>query len=130
MAAERPLALDANLPEAHAVMASILAEDGRHNEASAEIEIALRLDPESYEANRSAGRLSYRRRRLEDAIPYWEKAMRVMESDVNSACMLISCYDSLGDDRGVRRAAKISIARAEKALARDQKNGEDDGNEA
>ena len=53
-AAERALALDATLAEAHAVKARILAEHGRHDEASAEIEIALGLDAESYEVNRSA----------------------------------------------------------------------------
>ena len=43
--AERALALDANLAEAHAVKARILAQHGRHDEAAAEIEVALRLDP-------------------------------------------------------------------------------------
>src|SRR5215472_8514885 len=39
---ERALASDANLPEAHAVKAKILAQQGRHDEAAAEINIALR----------------------------------------------------------------------------------------
>ncbi len=56
-AAERALALDTNLAEAHAVKARILSEGGRHDDASAEIEIALRLDPESYEVNRAAAYL-------------------------------------------------------------------------
>ena len=43
--AERALALDANLAEAHAVKARILAQHGRHDEAAAEIDVALRLDP-------------------------------------------------------------------------------------
>ena len=56
-AAERALALDANLAEAHAVKARILSQDGRHDEASAEVDVALRLDPESYEVNKSAAYL-------------------------------------------------------------------------
>ena len=68
MAAGRALALDAELAEAHAVRARILADRGRDDEASAEIEIALGLDAESYEVNRSAAYLSYRQRRLQDAI--------------------------------------------------------------
>ena len=40
-AAERALALDASLAEAHAVKARILAETGRDDEACAEIDIAL-----------------------------------------------------------------------------------------
>jgi len=71
-AAERALELDANLAEAHAVKARIFAENGRHDEASAVIASGLRLDPESFEVNRSAGLLSFRQHRLEDAIRYWE----------------------------------------------------------
>ncbi len=58
-AAERALALDANLAEAHAVMASILTSSARYDEASDEIAIALRLDPESHEVNRSAAMVSF-----------------------------------------------------------------------
>jgi adenylate cyclase len=122
-AAERALALDANLAEAHAVKARIFAENGRHNEASAEIASGLRLDPESFEVNRSAGLLSFRQHRLEDAIRYWEKATTLMETDVASPCMLTTCYAALGNSQAAQRAAKIAVARAEKVLAQDQNNG-------
>jgi adenylate cyclase len=122
-ATERALSLDPNLAEAHAVKARILAEQGLTDKASVEIAIALRLDPESYEVNRSAGLLSYRQHRIGDSIPHWERAVRLMGSDINSVAMLISCYHSIGDAEGVRRAAQIAFARAEKVLARDQNNG-------
>ncbi|MEJ0041444.1 MAG: hypothetical protein WDM81_04235 [Rhizomicrobium sp.] len=51
---ERALALDANLAEAHAVLALLLHESGRHDEALAELATALRLDPDSHEVNRAA----------------------------------------------------------------------------
>jgi adenylate cyclase len=122
-AAERALALDANLAEAHAVKARIFAEYGRHGEASAEIASGLRLDPESFEVNRSAGLLSFRQHRLEDAIRYWEKATVLMETDVASPSMLTTCYAALGNSQAARRAAEITLARAEKVLAQDQNNG-------
>ena len=122
-AAERALALDANLAEAHAVKARIFAEYGRHDEASAEIASGLRLDPESFEVNRSAGLLSFRQHRLEDAIRYWEKATTLMETDVASPSMLMTCYAALGNSQAARRAAEITLARAEKVLAQDQNNG-------
>ena len=122
-AAERALALDANLAEAHAVKARILAEIGRHDEASAEIDIALRLDPESYEVNRSAAYLRFRQHRLEDAIRYWEKSTTLMETDLNSPSMLITCYTAVGNSQGSLRAAQITLARAEKVLAQDPNNG-------
>src|SRR4030095_1077834 len=123
VAAERALALDPNLAEAHAVKARIFAESGRHDEASAEIASGLRLDPESFEVNRSAGVFCFRQQRLEDAIRYWEKATTLMETDVASPSMLMTCYAALGNSQATRRAAEITLARAEKVLAQDQNNG-------
>ena len=121
-AAERALALDADLAEAHAVKARILADIGRHDEASAEIDVALGLDADSYEVNRSAGYLSYRQHRLEDAIRFWEKASTLLDTDINSSGMLISCYWAVGNAEGKLRAARLSLARAEKVLAQDPNN--------
>jgi adenylate cyclase len=123
LAAGRALALDANLAEAHAVKARVLADKGSHDEASAEIDIALGLDSESFEANTSAAYLSYRRQRLEDAIRYWEKATTLLETDINSSAMLLSCYVAVGDAPAVRRAAATVLTRAERALAQDPNNG-------
>ena len=123
VAAERALVLDPNLPEAHAIKARILADSGRHDEASAEIDTALVQDAESYEVIRSAAYLSYRRQRLEDAIRYWEKATYLMETDINSPAMLMSCYVAVGNSEAARRSAQIALSRAEKAVAQDPSNG-------
>jgi len=121
-AAERALALDATLAEAHAVKARIFSEDGRYDAASAEIDSALRLDPESYEVNRSAGYLRYRQHRPGDAIRFFENALALTETDINSASMLKSCYAAVGDLPAVARVARIALSRAEKALALDPNN--------
>jgi len=55
-AAERAVALDANLAEAHSAKGRVLTQNARFDEALREIEIALRLDPESYDVNSAAGR--------------------------------------------------------------------------
>jgi adenylate cyclase len=122
-AAERALALDVDLAEAHAVKARVLSQYGRHAEATAEIAIALRLDSESYEVNKSAAYLNLREHRLEEAIRYYEKAMVLMETDVNSPSLLLTCYTAVGDQAGVARVAPIALARAEKILAQDPNNG-------
>ena len=122
-AAEHALSLDPDLAEARAVRARHLFRLGRHDEAFAEIEAALRLDPESYEVNESAGLLCLRERRFGDAIGYYEKAAALMESSVGTPGMLMTCYDAVGDEAGVRRSAQMTLARAEKALAQDQGNG-------
>jgi adenylate cyclase len=120
--AERALALDANLAEAHAVKARILSQHGRHDEAAAEIEIALRLDPESYEVNRSAAYLGFRLQRLDDAIRYYEKSMALMETDLNSGSMLLTCYVAKANPQAARRVAQITLSRTEKTLAQDPNN--------
>ena len=98
-------------------------EQGRVEDADAEIAVALRQDPESYEANDTAGDVSFRQQRLEEAIRHYEKAAALMEVEVGCAAMLITCYTALGDAPGARGAARMTLERAEKALAQDQSNG-------
>jgi adenylate cyclase len=123
VAAERALSVDANLAEAHAVKARILSDNGRHDEAAAELARALKLDPESYEVNKSAARLTFRQHQIEDAIKYFEKSTALMETDINSPTMLTTCYTAIGDEENARRAAQLALGRAQKALALDQNNG-------
>jgi adenylate cyclase len=121
-AAERALALDPTLAEAHAVKARIYSEDGRYDAASTEIDAALRLDPDSYEVNRSAAYLRYRQHRPDDAARYFEKAMTILDTDMNSGNMLICCYNAVGDSQAVARVAKITLAQAEARLKQDPNN--------
>jgi adenylate cyclase len=95
---------------------------GDTDAAAAETAIARKLDPESYEANRTAGRLNYQLHRYEEAIRLFEKAVSLMEADLNSAMMLISCHNALGNAAGRRQAAEFAFKRAEAILARDQNN--------
>jgi adenylate cyclase len=122
-AAERAMALNAGLAESHAVRARHLANRGLHDEAASEITLALGLDPESFEVNSAAAALSFRQRRLEDATGYFEKAMSLMDADLGSPGMLISCYTALGDEAALQRAAKIALDRSEKVLAQDPTHG-------
>ena len=121
-AAEKALALDPDLVEAHAVKAYILTNAGDTDGAAAEVAIALKLDPESYEANRAAGRHSYRLHRFHDAIRFYEKASSLMEADVNSSLLTLSSYKALNDKPGTRRAAEALLKRADAALAKDSSN--------
>ena len=122
-AAERALELNPNLADAYAIKARILSEENRNDEASREIEIALRLDPESYQANRCAALLRFRQKRIKEATTYWEKALTLDEGDFGSAGMLVSTYTARGDQEGAQRAAKITLERCEKNLTRDANNG-------
>jgi adenylate cyclase len=127
---ERALALDATLAEAHAVKARILAQYDRHDEAAAEIDIALRLDSESYEVNRSVAYLHFRQRRPNEATRYYEKSMSLMETDLNSGTMLLTCYTALRNSQAALRVARITLSRVEKMLAQDPNNATGMGNGA
>jgi adenylate cyclase len=122
-AAERAIALDENLAEAHAARAQVLIRDGDHDEAWREVEAALSVDPESYEANHAMASWYYTMRRQGDAIPYYEKAATVMENDYNTAGMVISCYNAIGNREGARLAARRALERVERIVAQDPDNG-------
>src|SRR6059058_4117753 len=122
-AAERALSLNPDLAEAHAVKARILSEEQRLNEAEHEIDIALRLDPKSYQVNRTAALLRFRQEKIEEAAAYWETALTLEESDFGTGGMLITVYTALGQHDAAQRAAKTTLERCEKILAQDSHNG-------
>ncbi len=121
-AAERALEINPDLAEARCVKAHILEEQGKQDEAVAEIEKALRLDPESWEVNREAARLMFRQGRVREAIPFFEKAAALMDTDWHNPQMLICCYNGTGQQDQLRRGAQMTVAEAEKALAKDPAN--------
>src|SRR4029077_3745481 len=121
-AAERALAINPDLAEAHAVKARILSEENRNDEAGREIDIALRLGSESYQVNRFAGLLRFRQKKIEEAAAYWEKTLTLEEDDFGTAGMLITIYTALGKPEAAQRAAKIGLERCEKVLSRDSSN--------
>lgn len=121
--AERALSLEPALAEAHCVKAIFLREQGMNEKADAEMETAVRLNPKSWEVNKEAGRHLFRKCRFAEAVPYFEKASELMESDYNDPGLLISCYNALGDAEGRHRAAEMTQQRAERAIAQDPGNG-------
>ena len=122
--AERALQLDPNLPEALCVKARYFAdEDDRYEDADRQIQTALRIDPDSWEVNKEAARLLNRSGKMREAIPYFEKAASLMDSDYHSTGMLQTCYAAIGDDEGVHRSALVTLERTQKVLAQDPSNG-------
>jgi len=118
-AAERALALNPRLPEAHCVKGRYLEDEGRSEEAERQIRSALELAPESWEANREMAAFLYRHGRNGEAIPFFEKAASMMDADTSSAGMLMSCYQALGNGKKLLEAARMCVDRAERAIAHD-----------
>ncbi|MEO8455987.1 MAG: TIR domain-containing protein [Sphingomicrobium sp.] len=123
MPAEKAGALDERLTAPHCVRARHFEEQGLDEDADAAVEIALGLDPESWEANREAGQVKFRRGNVVEAIPYFEKAAAIMKTDHDSASTLICCCNAVGDTEGVLRAAQTAVARAEQLIICDPING-------
>ena len=122
-AAERAIALDEDLAEAHAAKGVVLTFNTQHAAALVEIEKALRLDSESYEVNKAAARLYYTMRNHKAAIRHFEKAASSMETDYWACGMLNHSYNHAGDPEAAHRAAKRTLARTEKIMAQDPNNG-------
>jgi len=116
-AAERALALNPNLPEAHCIKARYLEEAGQAEEAEQQVRYALKLDPESWEANRETARILFRSGHVEESIPFFEKAASLMETDWRNAAMLITCYGAVQDPPKARKAAERAVARLQTVIA-------------
>jgi len=122
-AAERALAIRPDLPEALCVKARYVEEKGDDEEANALIDAALRGNPDSWEVNREAARMVFRQGRIAESIPYFERAANLVSSDYYNPAMLMTCYQAIGDDEGLKRAARLAFERAERALAAEPTNG-------
>jgi adenylate cyclase len=122
-AAERALEINPELPEGHCVKARYLEEEGRAEEAERQVRTALKLGPESWEVNREAARMLFRHGDIDEAIPFFEKAASLVDTDWNSPMMLVTCYHANRDDAKMRKAARTASERAERAIAQDPTNG-------
>jgi len=121
--AEKALSLNLNLAEAHCVKATFLRERGEQVRANAEMDLAIRLNPESWEVNKEAGLHVFLQGRFVEAVPFLEKAAALMDTDSNAAGLLMCCHNALGDIPARQRAAVMTRERSEKAVAQDPTNG-------
>ena len=122
-AAEKALLLDPRLAEPHAVQARYLVEEDRNEEAKRELSTAHDLDPESYEVNLAAAYANFRWHHFDDAIRYYEKAAALMEADYHSTGTMLTCCLAIHDMEGARRAARMTLSRAERTLELNKSNG-------
>jgi adenylate cyclase len=122
-AAERALALEPDLAEAHAAKGRILGDAGRYEEALEEHSAALRLDPVGYEVNAAAARCHIPMRRFDEAVACLERAAVAIEKDFWALGMAIQCYEALGDVEGAKSAARRSLERVEKVIVAEPDHG-------
>ncbi len=121
-AAHTALAIDPNIAEAYLPMVRRLDEQGRHEEAQAEIEKALKLAPDSWEVNKEAAHLRRLRGDHEGAKAHYERAVQIMESDFHAWAVLSGFYRQ-NEREKLLHAGRMMVSEAEKALQHDPSNG-------
>src|ERR1700736_4233994 len=112
----KALALENGLAEAHASRGLALSLGQRYEEAMAECEQAIALDPNSFEAHYFYARACVSQGKLERAAALFERAAENKPDDYQSLCLSIQAYRSLGRDRDSESAARRGIERAEREL--------------
>ena len=65
----------------------------------------------------------FRSGRIAESIPHFEKAASLMETDWHNPLMLTTCYEAVNDSEGLKRVAKLTFERTERAVANDPTNG-------
>src|SRR5690606_9063516 len=95
--AERALAIDPLLAEAHAARGFALALGLRRDEAAAAFEKALAIDPDSHEANRYYAEFCVTVGQFEKSARLFVRAIEIKPTDYGSPLMLVNVFRSLGD---------------------------------
>jgi adenylate cyclase len=122
-AAHTALAIDPNVAEAHCAMARRCEEKGLDEDAFAELQKGLALNPDSWELNKALATFHMSRGNIAEARPYFEQAALVAETDFHAWGMLESCYHAAGETELALHAAKMTLQQVEQALAQDPSNG-------
>ena len=112
----KALALENGLAEAHASRGLALSLGQRYEEAMAEFEKAIALDPNSFEGHYFYARACFGQGKLERAAVLFERAADNKPDDYQSLILSIQIYESLGRDRDKEDAARRGVERAEREL--------------
>ena len=115
-AAEKALALDPKLADAHAVRGLILMRLGRYDEALAAHEESLRLEPDSFNVQIHFGWACFQLGRYEAAIKHGERAAQLLETDFLALVNVTMSYEALGRHEEFISASRRALQRIEREI--------------
>ena len=95
-ASRRALELAPSLAEAHASRGLAVSLSGRYDEADTEFEMAMKLDPKSFEAAYFYARSCVAQGKNEVAAKWFERAIAVRPDDYAALALLATVYQALG----------------------------------
>ena len=115
-AANKAIALDPSLAEAHVARGVALSNRGEVEAATASFEQALTVDPNSFDAQLAFARFLVTRGNLEQSVPHFTRAVELNPDDWQSPMLVDSVLMALDRPVDAERYARIGIKRAEEAL--------------
>ena len=116
--AGRALEIDPSLAEAHAARGFALMTADRRTEAAAAFQRALALDPNCHEANSFYGEFCITYGDPDTALRHFTRALEINPDDYQSSSQVTSLLSSLGRRAEGEKYGRLTIRRAEEALAR------------
>jgi adenylate cyclase len=115
-ASQRALELAPDLAEAHVAHGCALALSRRYEEAAAEFEEAITLNPNLFEAHYYFGRMSFARGDIARSAELFGRAADVRQEDFQSPMLQGQSLEILGRLEEFKTANREGIRRAERAL--------------
>jgi adenylate cyclase len=112
----KALALDNSLAEPHASRGVALFAARKLDEANAEFERALEIDPDSAQVHYLYSRVAFMQGKIARAAELLERASELRPNDFQLPCLLIHMYHSLGRDSDSKAAARRGVVLAEREL--------------
>ncbi len=112
----KALELESGLAEAHASRGLALSLSERHSEAMEELDRAIALDPNLFEAHYFYARACFAQGNLEQAAKHFQRAADIKPDDYQALLVLVGVLRALGRDQDMKKAAREGVSRAERDL--------------
>jgi len=120
--AEKALAIEPDLAEAHAARALALQIAGRDQEAISAFKQALALDPMCYEAHHYFARFLRAKREYGESTTHFIRALEIRPDDYRSPLLLQTNFEALNRRVDRDRYINLGLKRAEDAIAAHPEN--------